>query len=312
VLVATALVVTAACSGASGARSATATTLIARHGSAGCAHPAGARPESGQHQIVVAGMPRSYRLDVPRGRARADRPRPLLLSFHGFNGTGDQHATYSGLPARAATEGYIVASPDGANKDWLRDAHGTDAAFIDALVHQLMTTTCIDERRVYASGFSAGAAFTIIYSCGRQNLIAAIATAAVEFQLGCKAPMPILAFHGTKDPAVPFDDGAVGSSLPGIHVRGTELNMRDWAELDGCGATPSVTNVNADVTREAWTGCARRTDVVLYRLEGAGHIWPGATGASGNETVAAGEAAAIPTIDGNGLVLDFFDRHTHR
>ena len=68
---------------------------------------------------------------------------------------------------------------------------------------------------LFAVGFSAGAAFTIVYACARPTLITAIATVAVEFQLGCTRPMSIMAFHGTDDPLVPYRNGAMGSRSPG-------------------------------------------------------------------------------------------------
>lgn len=86
------------------------------------------------------------------------------------------------------------------------------------MVGQITRTYCVDQRRIYASGFSAGAAFAILYSCARQGRVAAIATAAVEYQLGCRSPMPVLAFHGTADPSVPYRNGAIGISLPGVPV----------------------------------------------------------------------------------------------
>ena len=158
----------------------------------------------------------------------------------------------------AAAHGTIVVAPDGAGRTWQLDAHGTDATFIDALVDRLASTSCVDLHRVYAAGFSAGAAFTVLYSCARPDRIAAIATVAADFQLGCHRPMPIIAFHGTKDPAVPFVNGGVGASLPGVKVRGTELNLRDWAALDHCTPTPLSQVLGSEVTRQIWTGLRGR------------------------------------------------------
>ena len=190
-------------------------------------------------------------------------------------------STQTGLPELARAAGDVVITPDGGGGTWQIDAHGSDATFVDAVVDKVAQSTCVDLNRVGAAGFSAGAAFAILYSCARPSMIAVVATVAVDFQLGCTKPMSILAFHGTKDPAVPFQDGAIGLSLPGVKVRGTELNLGDWARLDGCQPPPETRSIGTEVTRQSWAGCQSDTEVVLYRIEGGGHTWPGADPASG-------------------------------
>jgi polyhydroxybutyrate depolymerase len=174
--------------------------------------------------------------------------------------------------------GYLVAVPhsQGTEAEWQIDSHGTDASFVDELINSLELTYCIDKSAVFAAGFSAGAAFTIAYSCSHQTQIAAIATVAVEFQLGCTRPQSIMAFHGTNDPLVPYRNGAEGLSLPGVRVRGTQLNMGDWAKLDGCRASSRRQRIGSQVIRQQWPGCASGTRVVLYTVVGGGHSWPGA------------------------------------
>jgi polyhydroxybutyrate depolymerase len=253
--------------------------------------------------IRVGGVDRAFDLALPPP-ATINHPAPLILLFHGFLGTGASMEQLTGMLTKGAAMGSYVAAPDGAAKNWQINAHGTDAVFVDTLVGRLTSLACIDLDRVYATGFSAGAAFTILYGCARQDRVAAIATVAVDFQLGCTTPMPILAFHGTKDGAVPFDNGAIGVSLPGVKVRGTELNMADWARLDGCRPTPLDEKIGSEVTKQTWANCAPGSDVVLYRIEGGGHSWPGANPSSGfgltTEQIAATDE-----------ILAFFAAHSH-
>jgi polyhydroxybutyrate depolymerase len=124
---------------------------------------------------------------------------------------------------------------------------------------------------------------------------------AVEFQLGCTRPLSILAFHGTKDPLVPYQNGAIGLSLPGIKVRGTELNMGDWARLDHCRTVPRRTRIGTQVVRQQWSGCAGHHSVGLYTIIGGGHSWPGA-----DPTKAIG--LTTEQISATSLVLSFFTR----
>jgi polyhydroxybutyrate depolymerase len=160
--------------------------------------------------------------------------------------------------------------------EWQFSGTGTAATYVHALISSLEGS-----HAVFMTGFSAGAAFTLVYSCAHQSEIRAIATVAVDFQLGCQVPMPILAFHGTKDPEVPYQNGAVGLSLLGVKVRGTQLNMGDWARLDTCRSRPATSVVGTQVHREVWRGCTRGSQVVLFTVVGGGHTWPGADPAKG-------------------------------
>jgi len=268
----------AACSTA---RSTSTDTSHKSEPSAGCgrpaprsAVPAGREQDQTLHVGAVSG---SYQLSVP-GKYRAGQPEPLILLFYGSGSGPSQFSTLTGLPSRGSTAGYLVAVPhtQGAESEWQFSAHGSDAAFVDALVSSLEGTYCIDRNSVFVAGFSAGAAFTLIYSCARESLVAAVATVAVEFQLGCSRPMSILAFHGTEDPLIPYQNGAIGLSFPGVKVRGTQRNMGDWARLDRCGASPRRVRSGSQVIRQQWYGCAHGTSVVLYTIVGGGHTWPGA------------------------------------
>jgi polyhydroxybutyrate depolymerase len=225
-----------------------------------------------------------------------------MILFSGFDSGPAQFSALTGLPARGSADGYLVAVPhtQGAESEWQFDAHGTDAAFVDRLVQSLESSYCVDRNAVFAVGFSAGAAFAVLYSCSRQNRIAGLATVAVEFQLGCTRPMPILAFHGTDDPLVPYQNGAIGLSVPGVKVRGTLRNMEDWARLDRCRAVPHRARLGSQVVRRQWYGCVHGTSVVLYTIVGGGHSWPGADPA---------EAVGLTTqqVSATARVLSFFD-----
>jgi len=249
--------------------------------SAGCAHRApkdvvaagGEQTRSLQSGTVTG----TFELSVPR-TYRPRHPSALILAFYGFGSDPAQFAALTKLPERGSTDGYLVVVPhtQGSESEWQLNARGTDAAFVDGVVNFVETTYCIDRGSVFAAGFSAGAAFTIIYSCARQSRVTAIATVAVEFQLGCTRPMPILAFHGTADPLVPFRNGAIGLSLPGIKVRGTQLNMGDWARLDRCRVAARRRRIGSQVILQQWDRCRRATAVALYTVVGGGHSWPGA------------------------------------
>lgn len=122
------------------------------------------------------------------------------------------------------------------------------------------------------AGFSVGAALAAVYACNNQDRIGSIVTVAVEAPAGCKEPMSILSFHGTADPVVGY--GATDSPPLG-GGGGTEPNMANWAATAGCQPTPTVTEIGSEVTRLEWPGCHDGAEVILYRITGGGHDWPG-------------------------------------
>jgi polyhydroxybutyrate depolymerase len=251
------------------------------HGSpsTGCGHgrsPSEIARGTTQTRTLVSGASTgSYQLTVPRSY-RPGHQTPLILLFYGFGSNPSQFSALTHLPSEGSAAGDLVAVPQAQGTEWQFTSKGTDAAFVNALVQHLEATYCVNQRMIFATGFSAGAAFTILYACGHQDQIAAIATVAVDFQLGCTRPIPIMAFHGTRDPLVPYQNGAIGLSLPGTKVRGTELNMADWARLDHCRSRPTKKRIGSQVKRRQWTQCSHDTAVDLYTIVGGGHTWPGA------------------------------------
>ena len=73
---------------------------------------------------------------------------------------------------------------------------------------------------------------------------------------------------------MPFEDGAVGASLPGVAVTGTWANMATWAHLDRCDATPSRHHPTPSVVQATWVGCAPGVGLELYVERHAGR-WNG-------------------------------------
>lgn len=305
--VAVALVVTS-CGGTDDATRTTVTTApIVAEGarpSAGCeAAPTastGTAPATSVEQTVtVDGVERSYLVST-RG-TEPGVPAPVVVLLHGMGSSAADINRVSDLPDRAADAGTIVVTPQavGTPTLWRAAAQGPDPAFLDQILDDLGQAQCIDTARVYIAGFSVGAVLAAAYACARQDEIAGIVTVAVEAPAGCTQPMPILSFHGTADPVIAY--GNNDPNAPG-GVTGTEKNMAAWATTAGCGATPNITEVGPDVTRLEWPDCADGTEVVLYRITGGGHDWPGKDPAT----------AVVPStqqVSATDQALAFFERH---
>jgi polyhydroxybutyrate depolymerase len=284
-------------------------------GSTGC-HRAASAPlpvapgRTGTLSLDQGAVTGTYALTVPATYNR-HRPTPLIFLFHGDGDNPGDFSAKTNFPAQGARAGNLVVVPQnqGPEVGFQYSGHGTDATFVNSLINALMRSYCVNQRAVFTSGFSSGAAFAILYACAHQSQIRAIATVAVDYQLGCTRPEPLLALHGTADPAVTYQNNTIGSQLPGIKldansVKGTVRNMADWVKLDRCRpTTPIVTRIGSQVSRSQWLSCAPGTSVTFYTISGGGHEWPGAK-------VTTGVGFTTQQISANALIINFFRSFT--
>lgn len=286
--------------------------------SKGCGRDAA--PGTTTQQLSVDGAEREYQISIPEGYDPS-QPAPLLLNFHGLGSNMLEQALYTDLDAQGGARGYVVITPNG-QSDLLRrwslnpDASANpDVSFVQALLRTTLRSLCIDRDRVYSTGMSNGAMFSTLLACALPGRLAAIApVAGVNATNSCSAGtprVPVLAFHGTADPIVPypggaFFGGAIQGSLLGVpDARPVDDAVAAWAAFDGCGTPPKTATIAADVQRVRWPDCPKRGTVVLYRVIGGGHTWPGAIDLRSDRL-----GATTTSTSATELILDFFDTHS--
>jgi len=174
--------------------------------SAGCGSTAAIA--SGRFSIDVAGNPREYIVALP-DNYDATHPYRLVFTWHPGGGTAQQTANnYYGLP-QLADDSAIFVSPEGINNGWANTG-GRDIAFLDAMLDRFQSELCIDQTRIFSTGFSYGGMMSLAIACGRAEVFRAIAPMSGAFYSGCAdgdAPIAMLGFHGTTDTVVPIEDG---------------------------------------------------------------------------------------------------------
>jgi polyhydroxybutyrate depolymerase len=241
-----------------------------------CTPAAGYTPGTTQHTITVNGVPREFLVHMP------PRPTPrmrLVVDFHGAGSNMQQQDLYSNFDASADQYGFVVASPNGIDapvRQWRFLGTRDDVNFAKQLVPALVADACVDPEHAYAVGISSGSAMAASLACQASDTYAGFGLVAGNFYLPpiCASARrrPIISFHGTADAAVPYGGGRVlNSALP---VGAEEKTMAAWAAHNGCRAGPITTRISSEVTRLSWSDCA--APVVLFRIEGGGHSWPGA------------------------------------
>jgi polyhydroxybutyrate depolymerase len=277
--------------------------LIALHGCHGDAPPRQPRTgpfASGDHDrtLVVGDRTRHYILHVPP-QAHAGRALPLVISFHGGGGHAESQQRYSRLDRVADREGFVTVYPEGSGgvgRRLLTWNAGSccgpamreqvdDVGFVRALIDEIARLLPIDRARVYATGLSNGAMMAYRLAAEAPDLIAAIAPVAgagdVHPRSGARA-VPVMHIHSKDDPRALYA-GGLGPPFPltrhrVMHVP-VESVVQRWVDHDGCAKTPRTDAARHaqghSATRLTWSACPDGGEVVLWRLTGAGHVWPG-------------------------------------
>ena len=255
--------------------------------------------------MVSSGETREYTLHVPPGYD-ANRPTPLVITIHGASIWPAAQQEISQWDRVADREGFIVAYPSGRTGQGPRHFDVEDVTFIADLIDEVQRTHNIDRTRIYANGLSNGGGLSFLLSCTMPDRIAAVGLVAAAhlFQWSlCKdlRPVPMIAFHGTADDAALYEGGrswVVSIPFPSIPT----VTAR-WARRNQCAPTPVESRVALDVTRIEYP-CSNNAPVVLYRIEGGGHTWPG-----GKYLPEWFAGTTTQSIDASSLMWEFFKAH---
>ncbi len=264
-------------------------------------------------EIEMDGVIRTYHVHVPSGYDPNGHAVPLVLNFHGLASNAVQQAYFSDMSRLADQAGFIIAYPQGLGvparwdmRPASQEPPNDDLAFIRALVSHLQAEFHIDPARIYATGMSNGGGFSNRLACEAADIFAAVApvAGAYGYHDACdpERPMPVLAFHGTKDPIVPYNGmtlqaemGWISTTLPPVPDWAA-----GWAARNACASDPEKVAEGRGVTAARWSGCAEDAEVILYTIEGIGHVWPG------SEVLLLGPTGPV---DATELIWAFFETH---
>jgi polyhydroxybutyrate depolymerase len=102
---------------------------------------------------------------------------------------------------------------------------------------------------------------------------------------GCPdtTPVPVIAFHGTLDVSAPYNGGIGGITgfmvtfrLPIDNNTPDPDVMAAWATHNGCTGARLESQIDTEVWLISYGSCTNGAVVLLYRVDGGGHTWPGA------------------------------------
>jgi polyhydroxybutyrate depolymerase len=232
---------------------------------------------------------RTYRLYKPLSYT-GSQAYPLVINLHGYTSNSFAQQYYGNFMPIADTAKFLIVHPQG-TKDasnqpyWnagISSAGANDLLFISQLIDSLKAIYNIDPNAIYSTGLSNGGFMSNYLACNLSNKIAAIAGVAgtmfTTFNFTCNPgrPVPAMHIHGTADGTVPY-----GGNPQEIAV---DTLMKLWRIKNNCSAIPTtsaVPNINTGDGCAAdhflWSGGTLGATNELYRVNGGGHTWPGAT-----------------------------------
>lgn len=240
----------------------------------------------------------------------------LVLNFHGFTSSGWQQALLTRMSQHSDQRGFIVAYPEGVAASWnAGDCCGTawtdsvdDVAFVRALLDRIEQEWCIDTKRVFATGMSNGGFISHRLACEVSDRIAAVAPVAGVLGIPSEKcnpsrPVPVLQFHGTADPMVPYGGGTplVPQLGVGLVFRSVAETLDHWRTRNGCSTFEKTFYQHGDTTCVEWPDCSGGVRTALCTIEGGGHTWPGGI------PIPAGKTST--DVDATATMLDFFEAH---
>jgi Poly(3-hydroxybutyrate) depolymerase len=246
--------------------------------------------------LMLSGRARTFRMFVP---SQLGAPIPIVFVFHGTQEPGHGATSIINLThfdRIAETSHFIAIFPEAFDGNWNDGRQNDkaqsylqgidDVAFVDEILKKVEMTYPVDLHRIYAAGFSNGAIFCHYLAANRSTLFAAIAPVSGQLafpfskKFHPKDSVSVLEVHGTSDPVVPYAGGRISDD--GGEVTSVEETVEYWSRTDRCKSRylqlPMANlNPNDDCYPEEflWEDGRNDTEVVLCRVVGGGHTWPG-------------------------------------
>jgi polyhydroxybutyrate depolymerase len=229
---------------------------------------------------------RTFALHVPSNFQK--HASALVIVLHGSDGDGVKTEGNTGFSILADQVGFAVSYPDGAmdpagQTDWAYffNDFTDDVGFLRQLIQLIQDNVGPDPKKIYVTGFSAGALMAHRMGVQASDLVAAIGP--VEGTLSSSAtpqtvpsalgPVSVIVLHGDQDPVVHYCGSSTDASQEESfnYWAGTSANSCSTVDTSSplCDAQGQITAV---VEKDA-TSCKATSEVKFYKLIGGVHEW---------------------------------------
>ena len=208
---------------------------------------------------------------------------PLMFLFHGFGGIASQFMNTADMRDLAESKNFIVVYPQGldlagtgshwncSNPSADNKSDVDDIGFIENLIDQLLIDyPVIDNKRIYAAGYSNGGFMSYYLACN-SNKFAAIGSVAGtmldDSYQNCNAQFPtaMINIHGTDDFDVPYVGNSYYPSIPDV--------VDWWKNFNNATNEDLLTNQDGTIEQYIYYDDAGDRFVEHIKVIGGGHYW---------------------------------------
>lgn len=220
-------------------------------------------------------------------------PTPLLFCFHGFGGEAKSMMEWADMRPIADTANFILVYPQGSLLDgsshWNIEGPGSksdadDFGFTEAMLDTITAQYNINQKRIYACGFSNGGFFSFDLACRMNDRFAAVGCVAgtmlEESYLDCNPshPTSIITIHGTDDGVVPYN------GLNPYYFSQQQI-VDLWVDRNQANPTPVIEPLpdlnpsdGSTVELNKYQDGKACTEIHHYKVIGGDHNWPDKNG----------------------------------
>ena len=214
--------------------------------------------KTGNFTESIGGTNRKWMLDVP-ANYDASKPYRLIFVWHPLGGSGSQVASggYNGLKSLAnnttvfaTADGLSGSNSETSGTGWW-NANGGDMKLVQAMLDKINGGLCIDQSRIFSTGFSFGGmmSYTLPFEF---NVFRAVAPCSgkggvIPYTEKYTNPIPIMAFHGDADTFVATNLG--------------KAFFEKYATRNKCGSQTQAVSPNGCVQ---YQGCAMPSTWCLF------------------------------------------------
>ncbi len=239
------------------------------------------------YSITVAGVDRTYALHVPANFQK--NVSGLVVVLHGSDGSGVKVEANTQFSPLADQEGFAVVYPDGltdgfGQTDWAYffNDFTDDVGFLRQLIGAIQTNVGPDPKKIYMTGYSAGALMSHRFGVEASDVVAAIGSVeGTLYSTGTSQPVPstlgpvsVIVLHGDQDNTIQYCGSNTDASQEQTFNYWTGASANSCSSVDTTAALcSSQGNITAVVEKDA-TGCSGNTEVQFYKLIGGIHVWP--------------------------------------
>ena len=249
---------------------------------------------SEQRMVIHEGVEREYIIHVPEN---LNQDSPIVFVIHGYTGSAEGIAAYTGMNNIAEREGFIAVYPQGTidsngntffnvGYEFNYDSPINDVSFIRELVRSISQEFNLKRKKAFATGMSNGGDMSYLLACTSSDLFKAVAPVAGVLMKGLKdscelsSPVPIFEIHGTADKISLFEgdlnnEGGWGAyyDLPStidFFAERYQLTNKSVKQM-----TSKESGADYDIFFERHWSDDLEEEVWMYRIEDGRHVWPG-------------------------------------